>query len=170
MSRALAVLALLAASGVHAQTYPAKPIRVIATSVAGNAGDTAMRMIAPGMTAALGQPIPIENRPQGLGQPAMAQAKESAPDGYTILHASVTNMTWTPFLSKEVRTHTMKDFLPVAKLIDFPNLVAVNASVPATTLPQFLDYARKNAGKVNYGSTGLRAGWEFFPAALGVEL
>src|SRR6185503_6642005 len=171
MMKRLTAAALLAASaGALAQAYPTKPIRIVATSVSGNAGDTAMRLIAPAVGAALGQQLPIENRPQGLGQPAMVAVKEASPDGYTVLHASVSNMTWAPFLSKEVRTDTMKDFAPVAKLIDFPNLIAVASSVPANTLSEFIEHAKRNAGKLTYGSTGLRAGWEFYPEVLGLNM
>jgi tripartite-type tricarboxylate transporter receptor subunit TctC len=152
------------------QGFPTKPIRVVATSPTGNAGDTAMRLVAPGVSAALGQPILIENRPQGLGQPAMLAVKEAAPDGHTLLHGSVSNFTWTPYLSKESRTETMRDFVPAAKLIDFPNLVTVSAGVPANTLAEFVEYAKRNPGKLAYGSTGLGAGWEFFPEALGVSM
>ena len=152
------------------QGYPVKPIRVVATSPTGNAGDTAMRLISPSVSAALGQSLLIENRPQGLGQPAMAFVKEAAPDGYTLLHASVSNITWAPYLSKELRTNTMKDFIPVAKLIDFPNLVTVGTSVPANNLAEFLEQAKRNPGKLTYGSTGLGAGFEFFPEALGLNM
>jgi tripartite-type tricarboxylate transporter receptor subunit TctC len=169
--KTLATTVLLAIStGAFSQSYPAKSIRVIATSVSGNAGDTAMRLVSPAVGSALGQQLVMENRPQGLGQPAMLAAKEAAPDGYTLLHASVTNMTWTPYLSKEVRTDTMKDFVAVVKLIDFPNLIAVNTAVPAGNLAEFLEHAKRNAGKLTYGSTGLRSGFEFFPEALGLNM
>jgi tripartite-type tricarboxylate transporter receptor subunit TctC len=159
-----------AASGVLAQSFPSKPIRVVATSPTGNAGDTAMRLVAPGVSAALGQPVLIENRPQGLGQPAMLAVKEAAPDGHTLLHGSVSNFTWTPYLSKESRTETMRDFVAAAKLIDFPNLVTISSGVPANTLAELVEYAKRNPGKLAYGSTGLGAGWEFFPEALGVSM
>jgi tripartite-type tricarboxylate transporter receptor subunit TctC len=170
--KALVVMAFFtaAAPSAFAQSFPSKPIRVVATSTTGNAGDTAMRLVAPSMSAALGQPILIENRPQGLGQPAMVAVKEAAPDGYTLLHSSVTNMTWTPFLSKEARTNTMKDFVPIAKLIDFPNLVTVSAALPVNNLAELIEYGKRNPGKLTYGTTGLNAGWEFFPEALGVKM
>jgi tripartite-type tricarboxylate transporter receptor subunit TctC len=170
MRISFALATCLAMNGAMAQSYPTKPIRVVATLVAGNAGDTAMRMIAPALTSVLGQPIPIENRPQGLGQPGMLQVKESPPDGHTLLLTSILSMTSTPHLSKEVRVDTMKDFLPVVKLIDFPNLIAVNAALPVKSVAELVAYAKANPGKLTYGATGLRTGWEFFPAALGVEM
>ncbi|MFM9970875.1 MAG: Bug family tripartite tricarboxylate transporter substrate binding protein [Burkholderiales bacterium] len=161
-------LLMLFSSTTVAQSYPAKPIKLISSSVAGNSGDTAMRMVIPGMVAGLGQPLLMEIRSAAGGQVAAVAVKTSPADGYTFLFAS-TNMVSSVFLVKDLPFDPRTDFAPVSKLISVPSLWAISAALPANNMNEFIAYAKKNPGKIAYGSTGVGTGFHLVGEAFSID-
>ena len=137
-----------------AQTYPSRPVRIIVGFPPGSATDTDMRLIADPLGKKLGQEFIIDNKP-GAGSNLAAEAvSRAAPDGYTLLAMTVTNAvnaTLYPHLPFDIE----KDIAPISTTFRSPNLLVVNPSVPAKTLPEFIAYAKANPGKINYASYGI---------------
>ena len=111
------------------------------------------RAITPGLSTILGQPFVVENRPGGNGIVAADAAAKSAPDGYTLLHTSVSFFTVTPPLTS-VPYDPFKDFAPIGMIGTNVNVLVINPSVPASNFREFIDYAKANPGKLNYGTSG----------------
>jgi tripartite-type tricarboxylate transporter receptor subunit TctC len=172
MRNAIALLVALAAFGAHAQGYPTKPIRIISVALPGNSGDVAMRMVIPLMSASLGQPLVMDSRPAAGGQVAAVAVKSSPPDGYTFLEMAPSFVA-SMFLVKNV-PYAYNDFTAVSRLITVPSLWVVNNSVPANSMTEFIDYAKRNPGKIAYGSTGVGTAFhligETFDADYGVKM
>jgi tripartite-type tricarboxylate transporter receptor subunit TctC len=136
-----------------AQTYPSRPVRSIVGFGAGSAADIVARLIGQWLSERLGQPFIVENRP-GAGSNMGAQAVVRAPaDGYTFLLVTTTNAI-NATLYNNLDFNLMRDITPVAGLILVPNVMVVNPSVPANTVPEFIAYAKANPGKLNMASTG----------------
>jgi tripartite-type tricarboxylate transporter receptor subunit TctC len=132
----------------RAQAYPSRPIRVIVGFGAGTAADIVARLIGAWLSERLGQPFIIENRP-GAGSNMGAQAVVRAPaDGYTLLLVTTTNAI-NATLYNNLDFNLSPDIAPVASLILVPNVLVVNPSVPAKTVPEFIAYAKANPGKLN---------------------
>jgi tripartite-type tricarboxylate transporter receptor subunit TctC len=137
----------------RAQTYPSRPVRLIVGFGAGTAADIIARLIGQWLTERLGQPFIIENRPgAGSNMGAQSVARASA-DGYTLLVVTTTNAINATF-SSNLDFNLIQDIAPVAGLIRVPNVMVINPSVPATTVPEFIAYGRANPGKMNMASTG----------------
>jgi tripartite-type tricarboxylate transporter receptor subunit TctC len=137
----------------RAQAYPSRPIRVIVGFGAGTAADIVARLIGAWLSERLGQPFIIENRP-GAGSNMGAQAVVRAPaDGYTLLLVTTTNAI-NATLYNNLDFNLSPDIAPVASLILVPNVLVVNPSVPAKTVPEFIAYAKANPGKLNMASVG----------------
>ncbi|MFM9972260.1 MAG: Bug family tripartite tricarboxylate transporter substrate binding protein [Burkholderiales bacterium] len=154
----LAIFALaLFHSGVFAQSWPAKPIQVISATGLGNPGDTALRLIAPKMTEALGQPIVIETRAGGSGTIAYTAVARAAPDGYSIAFGT-SSLATLRYLLKNPPVDPQKDFTPVSLVARSPSVFAVTASLPVKSVKEFVDYAKKNPGKLSFVHTGVGAG------------
>ena len=155
MKIALAVLlaGAWASGGAFAQSYPAKPIRMIVGYAPGGGVDIMARLIAPRLTEALGQQVVVENRPgagQNIGSEIVARA---APDGYTLFLASSAlgiNISLYPKLGY----HPVKSFTPIALVSQSPNLLLVHPSMPVNTAREFIAFAKKNPGKLNFSSSG----------------
>jgi tripartite-type tricarboxylate transporter receptor subunit TctC len=135
----------LANAPANAQgSYPTKPIRILVPYVPGGATDYAARLVTESAKVTLGQNIAIEE---------MARSK---PDGYTLMIGNVTTNAITPVLmAKRMSINYDRDVVPVARLLVTPSVFVVNAETPARTFPEFVAYAKKNAGKVRYSSTGI---------------
>jgi tripartite-type tricarboxylate transporter receptor subunit TctC len=137
----------------RAETYPARPVRSIVGFGAGSAADIVARLIGQWLSERIGQPFIVENRP-GAGSNMGAQAVVRAPaDGYTFLLVTTTNAI-NATLYNNLDFNLMRDIAPVAGLILVPNVMLVNPSVPANTVPEFIAYAKANPGKLNMASTG----------------
>ena len=150
----IGVMALLA-GGIHGQDYPSKPIRIV-TSEPGGGLDFASRVIAHGITGALGQAIIIENRGGAGGVIAIETVARAQPDGYTLLVFGST--IWlVPFLREKVNYDPVRDFAPVTLAVSSPNIVVVNPSVPATSIKELIALAKAKPGELNYGSGALGA-------------
>jgi len=155
---ALAILALAFLPGAaSAQAWPARPIQVISGTGLGNPGDTALRLIAPRMSDALGQPIVIETRAGGSGTIAYTGVAHAAPDGYTIVFGT-SSLATLRYLIKNPPVDPLKDFTPVSLVVSSPSVFAIAPSLPVNSVKDFIDYAKKNPGKLSFVHTGVGAG------------
>ena len=151
----LAALLLIASFGALAQDpYPSKPIRFILPFPPGGGTDLLGRLIADRLSSALGQPVVTENRGGAGGNVGAEAAAHSAPDGYTIVLVAP-SIAISPTLYSKLNYDPIKDFAPIALVAQVPNVMVTHPSVPATTLAEFIAYARGNPGKLNFGSGGL---------------
>jgi tripartite-type tricarboxylate transporter receptor subunit TctC len=173
--RLAATLAALPAigSGAVAETYPSRTIKLIVGLPAGGAPDIYARLIADWLSERLGQPVVVENRPGGSGNIATEMVIRAVPDGYTLLMAIAPNVI-NPTLYPNLKFNFIRDTAPVASIGGSPFVMVVNPSVPATTVPQFIAYAKANPGKINVGATDLgsvtRMAAELFKMMAGVDL
>jgi tripartite-type tricarboxylate transporter receptor subunit TctC len=136
-----------------ADNYPTRPVRIIVGFPPGAATDIVARLIAQSLSERLGQQFIVDNRP-GAGSNVAAEAVvRSAPDGYTLLATTVTNAV-NATLYKDLTFDFARDIIPVASTIRSANVMEVNLSVPAKTVPEFIAYAKANPGKINYASFG----------------
>ena len=136
-----------------APKYPAKPIRMIVPFPAGASSDIVGRMIGQKLAEQLGEQIIADNRAGAGGNLGIAVAAKSPPDGYTILIATA-SIAVSPSLYLNPGYDALKDLAPIARLTSIPNVLLVHPSVPAKTLRQFIEMARKQPGRLNFGSGG----------------
>ncbi len=166
-------IALLgAAFAAGAQTFPSKPIRVIVPLAAGGGTDLATRVVAATLAERLGQSVIIENRTGAGGVVGVEAASKSAPDGYTIVVGSSTTMAANIFLYQNLPFDPLRDFAPLAMIgtIDFG--ITVPATMPASTLKEFIALAKARPGSMSYGygsSAALLCG-EMFKSVAGVDI
>src|SRR4051794_34183243 len=156
MCAAAAVFAAIgyAMGGAQAQGYPDKPIHIISGTQVGTSGDLAGRMLAQKLTAQLGQPVVFESRPGANGQIAANYLKTLPPDGANILYTASSTVVTGPLMSKSVGFDTFKDFTPISQAVGAPLYLVVNSELGIDTTAGLVDYAKKNPGKLNYGSVG----------------
>ena len=147
-------LMLAAASGASAQTYPAKPVKLLVGFPAGGGLDVLARIIGQRVSEQWGQPIIIENKPGAGSNIAGEIAAKSAPDGYTLLHTNIALMSINPALYGKMSFAPMKDLAPVVQLVNLPLAVMVRADSPFNSMKDLVDFARANPGKLNFGSGG----------------
>jgi tripartite-type tricarboxylate transporter receptor subunit TctC len=141
------------AAEARAQAYPARPVRVVVPVAAGGANDVTARLIGQWLSERLGQQFVIENRP-GAGTNVGTEAVlRSAPDGYTLL-ISGSNAAINPTLFRSLNFNFIRDTAPIASIVRVPQLMQVNPSVPANSVPEFIAYAKANPGKIAMGSGG----------------
>ena len=149
------VCALCACAAAHAQAWPNKALRIIIPFPgAGGAADVTGRLAAQKLSEALGQPVVIDNRPGGGGNIGIESAAKAAPDGYTLL-VSAPSLTISPSLYSKLGYDPIKDFAPITLLAEIANLITIRQALPANNLKEFVEYARANPGKLNFGSSGL---------------
>jgi tripartite-type tricarboxylate transporter receptor subunit TctC len=170
-----AAAAVLAATvGAQAQTYPDNTIRIISGTQIGTSGDLAGRMLAQKLTAQMGQPVVFESRPGANGQIAANYLKTLPPDGYNILYAASSTLITGPIMSKDVAFDTFKDFTPVSIAVGAPLYLVANSELGVDTTAGLIEYAKKNPGKLNYGSVGRGSVFHFqgeaMKAAAGIDM
>jgi tripartite-type tricarboxylate transporter receptor subunit TctC len=149
----LAVAAALAVGSAAAQTYPSKPIRLVLGYATGGAMDMSARVIAPILQESMGQPVIVENRTGGAGNIGAEAVARSAPDGYTVLFYADA-YTIAPSLFAKLPFDAVRDFIPITQMISGAHILVGHPSVPAANLAELIDYAKKNPGKLAYGSPG----------------
>ena len=137
-----------------AQTYPARPVRIIVSYPAGNASDIIGRVLAQALSERLGQQFIVENRPGVSGTLGTGVVAKAAPDGYTLLMEVVTANVMNSTLYPNLTYDFARDIAPVARLGEGPYVLVVNPAVPAETLAEFISYAKANPGRINMASTG----------------
>lgn len=155
LMRLLCVFIILCGSAAFAQSdYPSRTIRLIVPTSAGGGTDIVARLVAQHLAAAWGQPVVVENRGGGAGIVGAVSVAKAAPDGYTLLVPFGGVLTINPYLYKELGFDSEKDFVPITMLASAPYLMLVNPKiVAATTIREFIDYAKSQQVTLNYGST-----------------
>jgi tripartite-type tricarboxylate transporter receptor subunit TctC len=146
---------LIAAAGPGAaqQPFPSKPVRVIVPFAPGGATDQVARLLATRVSGNLGVAVVVENRPGANGNIGADVVAKSAPDGYTLLH-STSALGFTAAFQQKVAYDLNKDLAPVSLLINQPLLIMASNQSGITDMPSLAEYAKKNAGKLTYGSSG----------------
>lgn len=147
-------LGLVSAGAAYPQAYPSKPIRLIALGPAGSVSDLRARWIADKLNAALGQPIIVDNRAGAGGNIGAEIAAKSPKDGYTLVLVHQGTLTLNPHLYTRLGYDPITDFAPITRLVVSPLLLAVNPSVPAKSVADLIELARKKPGQIIYGSAG----------------
>ena len=137
-----------------AQAYPSKPIKLIIPFPAGGATDIVGRVVAQQLGVELGQTVVGDNRAGAAGVIGSESVARAAPDGYTILLSTSSTHTIGPILNPKIPYSPIKDFTPIMYLAASPQVVVVPLSSPAKTMPELIDYIKKNPGKLNFGSAG----------------
>jgi tripartite-type tricarboxylate transporter receptor subunit TctC len=134
-----------------AQSYPTKPVRLVVPFGAGGGADSSARLVSPAVTATLGQQLVVENRSGASGTIGAAFVARAAPDGYTLLLATV-DMAITAASFSKLTFHPLKDFSAITLLAKTPNILAVHPSLPAKFVKELIALARANPGKINYAA------------------
>jgi len=152
-ARLLAISLLFAAGGVFAQSYPTKPIRLIAPFSAGGALDLIARSIGQKLADSFGKPVIVDNRAGASGAIGSEMVANSAPDGYTLLLGATTTHGINPALNPKLAYDPVKDFTPISLVATIPHVLVLNPGVPAKTLPEFVRLAKSRPGMA-FGSAG----------------
>jgi tripartite-type tricarboxylate transporter receptor subunit TctC len=164
MSRALLLLFL--ALPVQAQTWPSKPVRLIVPYALGGTTDIMARVLQPKLSASIGQPVVVENRAGGntvIGAEIVARA---AADGYTLMLTTAATTTLNQYTLRKLPFDPAKDFTPIAATGRSRGYVVVHPSLPVASLPQLLDYGRKNPGKLSYGTPNVSSSFHLSGALI----
>jgi tripartite-type tricarboxylate transporter receptor subunit TctC len=156
-----------------AQAYPTRPVRLIIGYPPGGSADITARLIGQWLSERLGQPVVVESRPGAGTNIATETVVNAPPDGYTLLLVAPANAI-NATLYEKLNHNFMRDIAPVAGLIRFPNVIVVNPSVPAKTVPEFITYAKANPGKLNMASSGagstIHVSGELFKMMTGINM
>lgn len=175
LSTLIAVFGCVAAvlgTPAHAVEYPTKPVKVVVPFGAGSATDKLARLIADRLSTTWEQPVIVENKGGASGFIASSYVAKAAPDGYTIMVTSNTTHASNSALFKEIPYDPVADFAPISKLGTIPLALVVHPSVPANNVVELIDYARKNPGKVFFGSgsTSARMAGEMFKSMADLDI
>lgn len=146
-------LALSLPFSVRAQSYPVKPIRYIVPVAAGGGNDMIARVVTERWGRMLGQTFVVENQSGGGGVIASQTTMRASPDGYTLMQGYVATHGTNP-ATRKVPYDPIKDFTPIGMIGATPNVLVVNSQLPVKNMKEFIDYARKNPGKLSYGTAG----------------
>jgi len=156
-----------------AQTYPSRPVRIIIGFTPGGSTDLLARLMGQWLSERLGQQFVVENRPGAAGNIATEAVARATPDGYTLLLVD-TQPAINATLFDKLNFDFIRDIAPVAGIIRMPAVMVVSPSVPATTVPEFIAYAKANPGKLNFASPGNGSGphlaGELFKSMAGVNI
>jgi tripartite-type tricarboxylate transporter receptor subunit TctC len=153
LALALLASALFLAAGAHAQTYPAKPVRLVVPYPPGGSNDVLSRITAQTMTPGLGQSIVVDNRSGAGGMIGADHVAKSAPDGYTLVNVQA-SFTANAALRPKMAYDPMTDFVYIGMMARGPLLAVVHPSLPVKGMKEFIALARARPGQINYGSTG----------------
>ncbi|MGZ5094944.1 MAG: Bug family tripartite tricarboxylate transporter substrate binding protein [Burkholderiales bacterium] len=138
-----------------AQTYPAKPVRMVVPFPAGGTPDILGRILAQKLTATVGQPVLIDNRGGAAGNIGVESVARSAPDGYTLVIGNSGTFAVNPSLYAKLPFNPTKDFTPVTPIAMVPNLLVVHPSLPVKSVKELVAIAKARPGEINYGSAGV---------------
>jgi tripartite-type tricarboxylate transporter receptor subunit TctC len=157
----------------RAQSYPTRPVRIIVGFPAGGPGDIVARLIGQWLSDRFEQPFIIDNRPGAASNIAVEAVVRAPPDGYTLLEAASVNAI-NGTLYENLSFNFIRDISPVASMIRSPNIMVVNPSFPARTVPEFIAYAKANPGKINMASGGIgstsHVSGELFKMMAGIDM
>lgn len=176
MKRFLACVATAAAACLFAAPsfaqFPSKPIRIVVPFPAGSATDTITRILGNSVSAAVGQPVVVDNKAGADGAIAGAEVVRAAPDGYTLLMATNSPMSAVPAMKKVPPYDPVADFTPITDIGRYTFFIVVHPGVPAKSLAELIQYAKANPGKINYatGNTTGIVSTAFFSSLAKVEM
>jgi tripartite-type tricarboxylate transporter receptor subunit TctC len=162
---AFSVACVLSSTAAQAQTYPAKPVRVIVPFSPGGGTDIVSRIVSPKLSERFGQQVVVDNRPGAGGNIGAELAVRSAPDGYTLLVGSTSEIGIGPSVYTKLPYDVLRDLVPVTPLAATPMVLVVHPSLPVKTAKDLVALARARPGQINYGSAGAGSG-----AHMGAEL
>jgi tripartite-type tricarboxylate transporter receptor subunit TctC len=155
LTLALLCLAFGTAATSAQDTYPAKPVKIIVPYAPGGATDIVARIVGEQLRQTLGQSFVVENKPGANGIVANNELLNAKPDGYTLMIGNVTTNTITPVLTPAKLPNFEKNVVPISRLVDIPEfLVITTTNFAVKSVPELVDYAKKNPGKLRYGTTG----------------
>lgn len=158
MNQMVKITALLLAAGLaggaQGQAYPSKPIKIIIPFVAGGSSDIVGRAIGSKFQEILGQPAVVENKPGANGAIAAEFVAKADPDGYTVLVGSIGVFSINQALFKDLRYNALRDFAPITLAVTTPNVLITRPDLPANTMKELVEFAKKNPGKLSYCSSG----------------
>ena len=173
-SRCLLVLSALLAAPAHAQTYPAKPLRLVAPFPPGGTTDVLSRIVAQKLGDSLGRQVVVDNRPGAGGNLGHEVAAKATPDGYTIVMSSNAALVANPHLYKRLGFDPLNDFAPISVVAKAGQVLAVHPSVPVRNVKELVALAKTRPGKLNFGSGGrgtpAHVAGEIFKSATGVNI
>ena len=170
---AVGMLAIVMASAADAQSFPEKPIKLVAPFPAGGPTDTAARVVAQGLSARLSQPVVIENQAGAGGTIGAKQVATAIPDGHTLLMISTANTFGTAPVFYKLDYDPFKAFAPVATVVVDKLLMVGGPALPAKTVEEVVSYAKANPGKLNYGAPigiGPHFMMELFKRKVGIDI
>jgi tripartite-type tricarboxylate transporter receptor subunit TctC len=162
---AFAALCVAGASTAHAADWPTKPIKLVNGYPAGGGADILARMVAERLTEVLGQQVIVDNRTGATGLIAAQSVATAAPDGYTLLEYTM-NMGASSVVMPNAKLgyDPDKELLPIVNIAGLDNLIYVNPKLPFKTVPEIIDYAKKNPGKLTYASSGIGGSYHLWGA------
>ena len=149
------LFAIAVSSAAQAQSYPDRPIRLIAPFPAGGLADVLARAVGDEMSKSLGQPVIVENRAGAGGNTGADAVAKAAPDGYTLLMSSAGILTANPFLYAQMPFNVETAFIPISNVAEMSMILVVHPKVEAKTLKEFVALAKAQPGKLNFGSPGI---------------
>ena len=168
------LLAVCIATAASAQTYPDRPIRLIAPFPAGGLADVLARAVGDEMSKSLGQPVIVENRAGAGGNTGADAVAKAAPDGYTLLMSSAGILTANPHLYAKMPFDAATAFIPVSNVAQMSMILVVHPKIGAQNLQEFVALAKAQPGKINFGSPGIgttgHLGLAMFMHAAGVQI
>ena len=170
----IAIFTFFAVAAAGAQNYPTRPIRMISPNPAGGANDVIGRIAAAQLTAALGQQVVVDNRGGAGGIIGAELGAKAAPDGYTLLAASLATHSVAPNLYKNIPYHAVNDFVPIAMFAQVQNVLSANPSFAPNSVKELVVLAKARPGTINYASAGLGSASHFsglaFAKAAGIDI
>ena len=171
----LIAFAVMISSSAALADYPEKSIRLVVPFATGGTSEIVARSVASSLSTSLGQSVYVDNKPGGAGNIAMEEVKRANPDGYTLMLGHVGTLAVNPALfGKKLPYDPNKDFAPVTLVAKVPNVIAVSEKSPYKTLADLVADAKKNPGKINYGSAGNGSAghlaMEYFSSEAGIDL
>lgn len=168
----LIAITLMVCGSAAAQSYPARPIRLIVPFAPGGGLDITARLISPKLSENLGKPVVVDNRPGAGGAIGLELAARATPDGHTMAILSASHLI-QDLLGKS-KIEFMRDFAPVTEVVSTPYVFAVYPGLPVATISELVAYAKSNAGKLNYASAGngtlQQLSMELFNQGVGVKV
>lgn len=157
----------------RAETYPARPVKIISGYPPGGVVDTYARLIGGALSDRLGRQFIVEDRPGAGGTIAAAEVAKSMADGYTLLLTTSAD-AWNATLYDKLNFDVVRDFAPVATISRGPGVLVVNLSLPAKSVPELIAAARSNPGKITVASAGVGSApymyWQLFRSVTGVDM
>ncbi len=171
---ALSALLLAAAAGAHAQGYPSKLVRIVVPFPPGGSTDLLARKLAEKLQASMGQSVIVENKPGAGGAVGSDFVAKSAPDGYTLLVGVTGSHGISVTLNPKLPYHPLRDFVPITSIVSAPLVIVVGPAFPATTLAEYIAYAKTRPEQVTHSSPGngtsMHLTGEMFNQAAGTKL